>query len=150
MNYLSLFKITKKMENQDFPISIELRIDWSEIDTFGHVNNISYFKYIQTAKVNYLEKVGLMQLYKSEGIAPIMASCKCDFKQSLFYPGKVIIKSRIDMIKTTSFRICHQILNEAGKIAALAEDIIVVIDTKKNEKVAIPTSILEHIKATNR
>ena len=133
------------MNTSDFPIKIELRIDWSEIDTFGHVNHLAYFKYIQTAKVNYMEKIGLMQLYNEMGIAPIIASCKCDFKHSLFYPGNITIQSKIDSIKTTSFRIIHQILDSEGTIAALAEDIIVVIDTKNNIKMPIPETILAKI-----
>ena len=28
---------------------ITLRIDWSELDLFGHVNNVAFHKYAQTA-----------------------------------------------------------------------------------------------------
>ena len=31
---------------------ISLRIDWSELDLFGHVNNIAFHKYAQTARLH--------------------------------------------------------------------------------------------------
>ncbi len=44
-----------------FPLKLRLRIDWSEIDLFGHVNNVATLKYVQAARVNCLEALGLMQ-----------------------------------------------------------------------------------------
>ena len=41
----------------DYATKLDLRIDWSEIDSFGHINNIAIMKYIQAARVNYLESV---------------------------------------------------------------------------------------------
>ncbi len=46
----------------DFKVKFEIRIDWSEIDLFGHINNLAIMKYVQAARVNYLELVGLMQM----------------------------------------------------------------------------------------
>jgi hypothetical protein len=54
-------------------VKLELRIDWSEIDLFGHVNNLAILKYIQAARVNYLEKIGLMQLRSSIKILMFLA-----------------------------------------------------------------------------
>src|SRR4051812_11214842 len=89
-----------------------LRIDWSEMDLFGHVNNVSFFKYIQAARVNYWEKIGLTQHHNSNNKGPMLASAACRFKQPLFYPGSVMIRSRLGFIKTTSFSIEHLLLND--------------------------------------
>ena len=40
-------------------ITLEIKLDWSEMDLFGHINNVAYFKYAQSARVNYLESVGI-------------------------------------------------------------------------------------------
>lgn len=37
----------------NYNTSLELRIDWSEMDLFGHVNNVAFFKYVQASRVNY-------------------------------------------------------------------------------------------------
>lgn len=83
---------------KEFSIKLELRIDWSEIDLFGHVNNLAILKYVQAARVNYLESIGLMQLQAETGIGPILASISSQFRKPLFYPGSVTVYSKVDLI----------------------------------------------------
>jgi len=134
-------KEIQTMTNNDFPVKLRLRIDWSELDYFGHVNNVSFFKYIQSARVNYWDNIGLTKFHIETNKGPLLASCKCDFKQVLHYPGDITIISRVDFIKNTSFSICHRILNNKGEIAAEAQDIMVMFDFEKNEKIPFPIEL---------
>jgi acyl-CoA thioester hydrolase len=127
------------------PLKIELRIDWSEIDLFGHVNNIAILKYVQAARVNYLEAIGLMQSQAEAKIGPILASTSCQFCKPLFYPGQVTVHSTVDEINNSSFRIRHAIFNNGNEIAAEAQDIIVLFDFRKQNKLTIPNSLRERI-----
>lgn len=133
------------MTEKNFPVKLQLRIDWSELDYFGHVNNVSFFKYIQSARVNYWDAIGLTKSHLETNIGPILASCNCDFKQPLHYPGQVTILSRVDFIKNTSFGISHRIMNDKGEISAEAQDIIVMFDFNRNEKVPFPKDLKEAI-----
>lgn len=126
-------------------IKLDLRIDWSEIDLFGHINNVAILKYVQAARVNYLEMIGLMQSKAELQIGPILASTSCQFRKPLFYPGHVTIHSNVDSIKNTSFRIQHQIYNDQNELAAEAQDIIVFFDFCNNNKLTIPNEIRERI-----
>lgn len=129
----------------NFPVKLSLRIDWSELDYFGHVNNVSFFKYIQASRVNYWDKIGITKAHQETNIGPMLVSCKCDFKQPLFYPGEITIFARIEYIKNTSFSICHRIVNNKGEVAAEAQDIIVMFDFNRNEKVNFPKELKENI-----
>lgn len=131
-------------------IQLELRIDWSELDLFGHVNNVAFFKYIQAARVNYWEISGLEQLFKDFNHGPILASCLCNFKLPLFYPGQVKIETHCSFIKNTSFGFHHQLYNEKGEIAAEATDIIVMYDFNKNEKMPFPSTIKSKFEAIEK
>ncbi len=117
---------------------LELRIDWSEIDLFGHVNNLAILKYVQAARVSYLESVGLMQSQREDKTGPILASISCRFRKPLFYPGKVTVHSKVGEIKNTSFTIQHEVHDDESEIAAEAQDIIVLYDFVKGTKLAIP------------
>ncbi len=121
----------------NFPVKLELRIDWSEMDLFGHVNNVAYFKYIQASRVNYWEKSMLTALFSEMKVGPILLSTGCQFIKPLHYPGNIVVESRVEFIKNTSFGIHHRILNEANEIAAEAHDVIVTFDFNKNEKVPV-------------
>ena len=124
---------------------LTLRIDWSEIDLLGHVNNLAILKYAQAARVNYLESIGLMQSQATIKIGPILAWTSCQFRKPLFYPGQVTVHSRVDYIKDTSLKMLHEIYNEQGEIAAEVEDIIVVYDFRENTKITIPDEFRERI-----
>ena len=122
-------------------LKLELRIDWSEIDLFGHVNNLAILKYVQAARVNYLEIIGLMQLQSNTKIGPILASATCQFRKPLFYPGQVMVYSNVNSIKNTSFIIQHEIRNDKSEIVAEAQDVIVLYDFDKNTKRILPDEI---------
>jgi acyl-CoA thioester hydrolase len=125
--------------------SIELRIDWSEIDSYGHINNLAIMKYIQTARVNYLEKIGMLPLNADTSIGPILAATSCQFKTQLYYPGRVFVSTGVDHIKNTSFHMNHSVFNEAHEIVAEARDVLVMFDFGKNTKHAIPSVFRERI-----
>jgi len=124
---------------------LELRIDWDDMDLFGHVNNLAILRYVQAARVNYLEIIGLMQSQAKSKIGPILASTSCRFRKPLYYPGQVRVFSKADQIKNSSFRISHAVFNDKNEIAAEAEDIIVLFDFRQNTKLTIPDEIRKKI-----
>lgn len=129
------------MTETNFPVKLKLRIDWGDVDSFGHVNNVAIFKYIQASRVKYIEKLGLTKMYNESNIGPVLASCQCEFKIPLYYPGQITILSRVDFIKNTSFCICHQIINNTSLVTGEARDILVLFDFNENSKVEIPQKL---------
>ena len=126
-----------------FPVQLHLRLDWSEMDLFGHINNVSYFKFIQASRVHYWELTGLATSFAVTKIGPILLSTNCQFIKPLHYPGNIIIESRMEFIRNTSFGIHHRILNDHGELAAEAHDVIVNFDFNKNEKTPISAAFRE-------
>jgi acyl-CoA thioester hydrolase len=132
-----------ELNPNDFPIKFEIRIDWSEVDSFGHINNLAIMRYVQSARVHALESIGMMQHHASTGVGPILATTSCQFRKQLYYPGVVTILAKIDHIKTTSFQMNHIVLNEALEVVAEAHDVLVVFDFNKDTKCPIPESFRE-------
>ncbi|HLP14014.1 MAG TPA: thioesterase family protein [Flavobacteriales bacterium] len=137
-------------ENEFFPIELNLRIDWSEMDIFGHVNNVMYMKYVQAARVNYWETIGMDANFATKGIGPNLASVTCSFKRPMFYPGTVIIKSRIDYIKKTSFGLTHRIYNDKNELCAEANDVAVIYDYLKKVPSPIPDWMRSKVEAIEK
>jgi acyl-CoA thioester hydrolase len=130
-----------------FPVQLKLRLDWSEMDLFGHINNVSYFKFLQASRVNYWEQIGLTKMHGEMQLGPILASTNCTFLMPLHYPGEITIQASIEFIKNTSFGIHHRILNEKEEIAAEGKDVIVLYDFKTNSKVPFPPELKKTIEA---
>jgi acyl-CoA thioester hydrolase len=133
-----------------FPVKLPLRIDWSEIDLFGHVNNVAYFKYVQASRVNYWEQMGLVELHGGMSAGPMLASTGCRFRKPLFYPGHIVVQARVDFIRHTSFGLHHQVLDADGEVAAEAQDVVVMFDFTRNEKIPIPLHLRETIERIQR
>ena len=126
-----------------YSTSMKLRIDWSELDSFGHVNNLAILRYAQTARLNYMEETGMMRFHGETGIGTVLASTSCQFKKQLFYPGHVTVRSVVDHIKNTSFHMRHAVLNDDNECVAEMHDILVMFDYNKNVKQSIPEMFRE-------
>ena len=136
----------------NFPFKLPIRLDWSEMDMFGHINNVAYFKFIQSSRVNCWEVSKLAGSFSTTKIGPILLSTACQFMKPLYYPGDIVVVARIEFIKNTSFGIHHHILNAQGHVAAEAHDVIVMFDFNKNEKVPVPEEfrkLVEDLEANN-
>lgn len=129
------------MSEYKFPFSLELRLDWSELDLFGHINNVSYFKYLQASRLNYWEQLGLTDWFKNHGIGPILASTRCDFRKPLNYPGYITVRASVSEMRNTSFSLYHQITDEAGGLAAEGFDVVVLYNYRSNEKFPLPEDL---------
>ncbi len=122
-------------------LEITIRIDWSDLDVYEHVNNVSIIRYLQSARVNFWELSGLYESYKKTNRGPMLVSTKCDFKKSLFYPGTIYIKSRIAYVKNSSFSLEHLILDEKGEVCVHANDVAVCFDFNTEKTFPVPDKI---------
>ena len=128
-----------------FPVKLSLRLDWSEMDLFGHINNVAYFKYIQASRVHYWELTGVAASFEQTRVGPILLSTNCQFMTPLHYPGNIIVEARMEFIKNTSFGIHHRILSADGQIAAEAHDVIVNYDFNLNQKTPVSSQFRQAV-----
>lgn len=129
----------------EYKLSLELRIDWSDLDMYEHVNNVSFMRFLQSGRVNFWEASGIHDFYRNSNQGTMLVSTKCDFKKSLHYPGKAIVKTKLDFIGNTSFGIKHVILNENGELCAEGKDVVVCYDFDKKSTFSIPDWLKQKI-----
>lgn len=134
------------MDYSDYKLSIDLRIDWSDLDMYKHVNNLSFIRFMQTGRAQFWEAAELTKLYEETNKGPMMVSTHCDFKKSLYYPGTAIVKTKLAFIKNSSFGLDHLILNEDMEICAEGRDVAVCYDFNINKTYSIPDDLRELMK----
>ncbi len=133
------------MIDTDFKLSLQLRIDWSEMDTYQHVNNVNFMKYMQSARVQFWEVTGLAKLHAETKKGPMLVSTKCDFKHPLFFPGNVIVKTKVAFIKNSSFGLYHELYNDDRILCAQGQDVAVCFDFNINKTFQITDELRESI-----
>ena len=84
-----------------FPIVVVLPVQWGEQDSFGHVNHVVYFRWYESSRIAYAQKVGLMDLHGVERIGPILASVSNDYRRQLTFPDAVHVGVRVTRIRTS-------------------------------------------------
>lgn len=129
----------------EYRTELQVRIDWADLDLFGHVNNVAFFRYVQAARINYCEKIGLNALDANTNLGFMVASSQCQYKKPVVYPGSIFIKTGVEWIKNTSLQLAYRLFNEAGDLVAEATDVIVVFDHQSKTKVTINSSLRTRI-----
>jgi acyl-CoA thioester hydrolase len=71
----------------------------------------------------------------------MLASANFSFRKPLFYPGNIVVKTRMEFIKNTSFGFQHIMLDEKEEIAMEAHDVMVMFDFNTNEKINFPENL---------
>ena len=67
-----------------------LPIRWGDMDAMGHVNNASYFRYLETVRIDWMYSIGCVPDPKGEG--PVIVNAFCNFYKQLEYPGDIVVK----------------------------------------------------------
>lgn len=60
------------------------------MDAMGHVNNTTYFRYLETIRIDWLHSIGAVP--QPNGHGPVIVNAFCNFYKQLEYPGDVLIK----------------------------------------------------------
>lgn len=134
-----------------YSVIYETPVAWGEMDALGHVNNIVYFRYFESARSEYFQKVGIWEYANKKGIGVILHSTNCRFRKPLTYPDTVSVGTRVTEIHVDRFKMEYAVYSHTEKgIAAEGSGIVVVYDYKKNQKCNMPVSIKKNIEKLER
>jgi acyl-CoA thioester hydrolase len=123
----------------DYPLVITIPLLWGDHDAFGHVNNLVYLRWCETARVAYLERVGMWAPLPPTGVGPILASISCDYRLPLTYPDTVRVGARIVRIGRSSMTMEHAVFSEnAQRVAAEVRSTLVLLDYANGKPVPVP------------
>jgi acyl-CoA thioester hydrolase len=130
----------------DHPVVISLPVQWGDQDMFGHVNNVVFFRWYESARIAYLNRIGLSNLMERERIGPILAAIGCNYRRQLTFPDTVDVGSRVTRIGRSSLTMTHALWSQRQQaLVADGESTIVVFDYQTQRPVAVPDAIREAI-----
>lgn len=130
----------------EFPVVIALPVLWGDQDAFGHVNNLRHLSWAETARVEYLDRVGLWVPLPPAGVGPILASISCDYKRPVNYPDTVQVGARVTRIGNSSLKMEHRIVSKAlDTVVAELVSTLVLLDYSRMKSVPVPENIRQAI-----
>ena len=130
-----------------FPVKLEHRVAWGEMDAFGHVNNANYLRWFESARIAYFEKVALSVGAKDTSPwVPILGRATIDFRKPVSYPDTVTLEASITKFGNTSFTMGYRAVSKALGLAAEGEAIVVLLDAS-GQKLTLPDEFKKAVEA---
>src|SRR6185295_5865146 len=138
-------------ELSKYPTVIKLPIQWGDQDAVGHVNNVVYFRWMESARIEYFRQTGLSDLMARHGAGMILATIKCDFRRQLTYPETILVSASIESIGRSSMKMKHLIYSTSQQaIAAEGDSVVVMFDYQAQRPVPVPDDIRAKIDELDR
>ena len=111
---------------------------WKDNDVFGHVNNVVYYSFFDTAVTSFLLERGIVNTTGSKLIT-VVAETMCRYRRELAFPDLVTVGFRIAHLGRSSVRYDLAIFrNEEDEAAAEGHFVHVFVDRGTLRPEAIP------------
>lgn len=119
---------------------LAVKVRFSETDALGHISNISYFIYLEEARIEFFKALGFdMDIAKWK---VIMASAKCDFFSQGFFNQQLKVISAVSKIGNSSFSIVHRIEDaNTGQLIAKGDASAVHFNFETQKSESLPDDI---------
>jgi acyl-CoA thioester hydrolase len=122
-----------------WPVTVELPVQWGDMDSFAHVNNVVYLRWFESARIAYFERAGILERMATERVGPILARQTIDYRLPLQYPDTLRVATTVIKLGKTSFTMGLRMRSRAqGRaIAAEGESVVVMMDYRAGRKVQL-------------
>lgn len=135
---------------EEFNIWVKIQMRFCDTDMMGHINNVSMIAFLETARVQYMNK--LRELAQKKNIATnvfsvILAEITCVYRNQLFLHDDLEIGIRIPFFMKKSFPFDYIVVaknrsDHTRKIVE-AQSVQVFFDYSENRTLEIPREFIE-------
>lgn len=133
-----------RMEYREFyPITTR----WMDNDLYGHVNNVTYYSYFDSAVNRYLIEAGGLSIH-TDTVVGFVVSSNCNYFSPIAYPEAIEAGLKVEKLGNRSVTYGVGIFQEGATEASAAGTFThVFVDRETNSACAIPTSIRRALEA---
>lgn len=128
-------------ERRAFRWFVPLETRWMDMDIYGHVNNVVYYSYFDTAIAHYLMREGGLDPWRSP-VVGFAVDTGCRFHRALAFPDRLEAGLLVGHLGTSSCR--YEIgIFRAGEESAAADGhfVHVFVDRASQRPVPIPATL---------
>ncbi|MEH6635417.1 MAG: thioesterase family protein [Halioglobus sp.] len=126
---------------EDYKVFYPITTRWADNDIYGHVNNVTYYSYFDTAANRYLIEEGGLDI--SDGrIVGFVVNSGCEYHSPITYPESVEAGLRVDRMGNSSVQYGIAIFKEGQQQAAAHGHFVhVFVARAENKSVPIPENL---------
>ncbi|MFF0817534.1 acyl-CoA thioesterase [Rhodococcus sp. NPDC003318] len=127
----------------DYPVLWPVPTRWADNDHYGHVNNVTYYSYFDTAVNAFLIAESGVDIRDLPAIG-VVAETSCSYRSELSFPDKLRVGLSVERLGTSSITYSLAIFRESGEVLQLAATgrfVHVYVDAQSRRPVSIPDEI---------
>jgi len=125
----------------DYPIFYPISTRWEDNDIYGHINNVVYYSYFDTAANRYLIEQGGLDINDGSVVGYVVNS-GCAYHAPLAHPDELEAGERVDRLGTSSVQYGIAIFRKGASTAAANGHFVhVFVERAKDKSVPIPLNI---------
>lgn len=114
---------------------------WHDNDVYGHVNNVTYYSFFDSAVNTYLIEVGGLDIHNGEVVGFVVSS-SCDYFASIAFPERIEIGLRVGKLGNSSVQYELAVFKVGEDEACAAGRFVhVFVDRQSNRPVSIPDGL---------
>lgn len=114
---------------------------WGDNDSYGHVNNVVYYAFFDSAVNRHLIQRGVLDIASSE-VVGLVIETRCTFFASMGFPDIVNVGLKVVHLGKSSVRYEIALFrNDAEECSALGHFVHVYVDRATNRPVPIPDAV---------
>jgi acyl-CoA thioester hydrolase len=126
--------------------TIKLAVRWGDMDSFGHVSNAVFLRYLEECRAQWMESVP--SHWQGEETGPVVANININYRQPLHWPAEIEVSLKPLSPGRSSIKLEHEVRgmgrnDEPSELFADATCTLVWIDKKTGEPVPLPGCIRE-------
>lgn len=127
------------IQSLKFPFPIKQNVLWGEMDAFGHINNVVYFRYFESGRVHFFNQTNLWQTFIDEQVRIVVVKLECNFVQEIIFPEEIEIAVAIKNIGNSSLKV-HQVVRSSKNNTIFAHGEGIIVGTDPNTGKSKPWS----------
>ena len=131
-----------------YPVIIQQVVDWGDMDSFQHVNNVVYIRYFENARVAYFERMDWKAQLAQTGVGPILATAQARFRRAVTYPDTLLVGVRVASMSLDRYTMDYRIVSmKQNDLVTTGDTVVVTFDYRQGVKIAIPDEMRKRIEA---
>lgn len=123
-------------------MAVRLPVQWGEMDAYGHVNNTVFFRWFESARVEYFRRCGFLRSWEEERVGAILHSTSCRFRRPVHFPDTVVAAARAAEVSDDRFAMEYRVWSETERgVVAEGSGLVVSYDYRAGARAPIPAEV---------
>ena len=130
-------------ERKKLVYQMTIPIRWGDMDAMGHLNNTSYFRYMEICRIDWVRSIGFA--VDKNGDSVVILNAFCNFYQHLEYPGDVLVKMYTSDPARSTFEswVTMERVDDPGVVCAAGGATTIWVDFVEHKSKDLPARLRE-------